>query len=254
MVVDNLKVKIFETRQELGRKMAAEVADEMRELLNKKDEIRMVFAAAPSQNEFLASLVNEPGIDWRKVTAFHMDEYLGLPEDSKERFSYFLKEKIFSKLPFKAVHYLQPTDDSPQEECERYSKIYMDRPIDIICMGIGENGHIAFNDPPVADFNDEQYFKIVQLDETCRLQQVFDKCFDTLDQVPQKAITLTIPGFMGAGSLFCGVPGHRKAEAIKRALNDSISPSCPATILRRHPKAVLYLDQESAALVFKEKV
>lgn len=241
---EQLKVQAFATRQQMGEAAAADVANHMKQLLSEQDSIRMVFAAAPSQNEFLHALVHTEGIDWSRVTAFHMDEYIGLPADAPQRFSQFLQERLFQLVRPGQVHLID-CSSTVDEECERYSKLITEAPIDIICLGIGENGHIAFNDPPVADFNDSFVIKPVELDLPCRQQQVNDGCFPAVDAVPTHALTLTIPTMMAGKRLFCMVPGPTKREAVTRTLHDEISTACPATILRIHSNCTLYVDADS---------
>ena len=175
-----------------------------------------------------------------------MDEYLGLERGDKRLFQEFLKDRIFSRLSFKNVHYLKPDKDNPADECKRYSGLLREKPVDMIAMGIGENGHIAFNDPPVANFNDPHIVKVVELDEKCRNQQVNDGAFKNINEVPLSALSLTVPALMSGKALFCMVPGQLKAEAVKQALTGPVETACPASILRTHPNATLYLDRESA--------
>jgi len=241
---DQLRVKAFDSRQQMGEAAAADVANHMKQLLSQQDNIRMVFAAAPSQNEFLHALVNTEGIDWSRVTAFHMDEYIGLSADAPQRFSQFLQERLFQLVRPGQVHLID-CSSTVEEECKRYSGLISEAPIDIICLGIGENGHIAFNDPPVADFADPFVIKAVELDMPCRQQQVNDGCFPSVDAVPTHALTLTIPTMMSGKQLFCMVPGPTKREAVTRTLQDEISTACPATILRTHPNCTLYVDADS---------
>lgn len=243
--VDKLKVKIYATRQDMGEGAAKEAAAKIKELIASKGEINIVFAAAPSQNEFLASLIADKEIDWGKINAFHMDEYVGISKDASQAFSNFLRDRIFGKVPFKSVNYIDVSAEDPEQECERYAALLKEYPADIVCMGIGENGHIAFNDPPVADFNDKKTVKVVELDHKCRQQQVNDGCFATLDDVPKYAITLTIPALMSGKYIFCIVPGKTKTEAVTNTVNGEISTACPATILRTHDNAILYVDRDS---------
>ncbi len=244
-IVDKLKVKVIETRDEMGKTAGNEIADKIRELQSKKSEINMIFAAAPSQNEVLETLVESKEIDWSKVNAFHMDEYVGLPSSAPQGFGNFLKNRIFGKLNFKSVAYINGCAENPDDECARYSELLKKHPIDIACMGIGENGHIAFNDPWVADFNDKLMVKVVALDEVCRQQQVNDGCFEKLSDVPKNALTLTIQTIISGTYLFCSVPAKTKANAVKSTVKGEISEECPATILRKHENAVLYCDADS---------
>ena len=243
---DKLTVKIYKTRDEMGRAAAAEAASAMKELLSHKDEITVIFAAAPSQNEFLSALAGDGSIDWRCINALHMDEYIGLPEGAPQSFGAFLKAAIFGKVPFKSVHYLDGAAKDTAAECERYSSLIEDLAPDAVFMGIGENGHIAFNDPHAAFFNDKKLVKEVALDGACRTQQVNDGCFPALSDVPTHALTLTIPALMRAQYHFCAVPGASKARAVFDTITGDISESCPASVLRKYDGCVLYLDADSA--------
>ena len=249
MKKDLLTVNIYKTRDEMGKAAGADIKAKILELLSKKETINMIFAAAPSQNEVLASLAADPEIPWNRVNAFHMDEYIGLSADAPQGFGNFLKAHIFGLADFKSVSYIDITASEAEKECERYANLLARNPVDIVVMGIGENGHIAFNDPPVADFNDKKLVKPVELDEICRKQQVNDGCFATLDEVPKTAITLTVPTLLAGDHLFCIVPAKTKANAVRATLCDDISEKCPATILRRHKSAVLYLDGDSSSLL-----
>lgn len=240
---DLLTCKVFSDRDSMGRYAARVIAEKMRELLEQQDEITMVFAAAPSQNDVLRYLIRED-IDWTRVTAFHMDEYVGLEEGSPKSFARYLDDAIFGKVPLKQVYYIGNGDT--EQLCKRYENLLKNRTIDIVCLGIGENGHIAFNDPDVADFSDKQMIKRVVLDEICRRQQVNDKTFDTLAEVPKYAVTLTIPTLVSAKYMFCVVPTEKKADAVYKTMTAPIDKSVPATILRRHPHAVLFTDKDSA--------
>lgn len=232
----------------MGSSAAHEAAECLRRLLGYKEEIACMFAAAPSQTEFLEALLKEPGIDWSRVNAFHMDEYCGLPKMSSGTFSGFLCDSIFHRLPFREV-YLLDGEEVPEVECSRYEELLKEHPPDVVFMGIGENGHIAFNDPPVADFTEERLVKRVELEEACRRQQVNDGCFPSLDRVPAYALTVTVPGLMNAAYHFCIVPGSRKAQAVRNTLEGPVGEACPASILRKQKGACLYLDQESAAFL-----
>ena len=246
---DKLKVKIFETREEMGNHAADDVSQTIKELLMKKDIINIIFAAAPSQNEFLSTLSSKEGIDWSRINAFHMDEYVGLKSNASQRFGQFLKERIFGKVPFNKVYYINGEADDPVLEGQRYADLLSQFPADIVCMGIGENTHIAFNDPHEADFHDPLMVKEVNLDEVSRQQQVHDGCFLSIDEVPVSAITLTVPTLLDAKNIFCMVPGNNKAQAIYHTLNDEVNEKYPSTILRNHENAVLYLDKESASML-----
>lgn len=246
--LEGLEVLIFENRTLMGIEAAKDVAACICSLLANKAELNMIFAAAPSQNDFLEALLKH-NLPWHKINAFHMDEYIGLHNDAPQGFGNFLRERIFNKVRFKSVHYLNGSAADPAAECERYADLLALYPVDIVCMGIGENGHIAFNDPPVANFNDPLLVKKVELDAICRQQQVNDSCFLTLEDVPKEALTLTIPALMKAKFVFSIVPGNTKSVAVKNTLYGPINESCPASILRKHKNARLYLDQQSSNLL-----
>jgi glucosamine-6-phosphate deaminase len=246
---DKLCVHICSTRRDMGLLAAGDVAKTIRTLLSEQPELNMIFAAAPSQNEFLEALRMEKDIDWSRINAFHMDEYVGLKADAPQRFGNYLKEKIFDSVPFRSVNYLDGNHPDPERECERYTALLQRYPTDIVCMGIGENGHIAFNDPHTARFNDFAWVKKVDLDQVCRMQQVNDGCFDSIGLVPEYALTLSVPVLMRGKYLFCMVPSRTKAWAVYHALNDPVSENIPATCLRMHENAVLYTDADGASML-----
>lgn len=250
-IKDQLLIKVFDNRLEMGGNAAKDVSKCIQSLLESKDCINMIFAAAPSQNDFLETLIKEPGIDWKRVNAFHMDEYIGLEEGATQSFGTFLKERIFEKVPFKSVNYINGQAINEADECLRYASLLDQYPVDIVCLGIGENGHIAFNDPHVAHFDDGEKVKVVSLDDKCRMQQVHDGCFSALEKVPVSAFTLTVPALIAAKHMFCIVPSKTKEVAVFNTINGPISESCPASILRRKENAVLYLDTDSSALLNK---
>lgn len=242
--IDNLNVEVYSNRQDMGDAAGKAIAQKMRELLAVKTKIRMVFAAAPSQNETLAVLSREEGIDWERVEVFHMDEYIGLPAKAPQLFSSYLKTHLFDIVKPESLYLIDSTH-SASEECIRYGKLLSAYPVDIVCLGIGENGHIAFNDPPVADFEDKEIIKPVMLDEICRNQQVHDGCFASLQEVPQQALTLTVPTLFSGQFLFCMVPGKTKNKAVQALLHGPITTACPSSILRRHQNCILYVDKDS---------
>lgn len=242
---DKLRVKIYSTRQAMGQGAAREAVAYVKELLAVQPEVNIIFAAAPSQNEFLAA-VAASDLDWSRINAFHMDEYIGLKEDAPQGFGNFLRRAIFDKVPFRSVSYLNGQIE-PARACAEYAQKLADKPVDVVFMGIGENGHIAFNDPHVADFNDPEVVKIVDLDEKCRQQQVNDGCFATIEDVPTHAMTLTIPALCRAKRLFCVVPAATKAWAVNETINGEVSEHCPASVMRRHENATLYVDSDSAS-------
>lgn len=240
------QVRIFADRQQLGQAAAAAIAADLRQVLASQATARLVFAAAPSQTQMLQALALEAGIDWQRVTAFHMDEYLGLPETAPQRFGNWLKENFFRHVPIGTVHLIS-TDGDPHDRASRYARMLAEAPVDLVCLGIGVNGHLAFNDPHVADLADPEAVKVVELEHTSRQQQVDDGCFDRLDDVPDEAITLTIPRLLSAERLHCVVPGASKSTAVRRSLQEPVSPDCPATALRLHGACTLYLDREAAS-------
>lgn len=242
---ENLNVKIFATKDEMGKVAATTVAQKLNAAIAEKGFANLILATGASQFQFLEHL-QQQAIDWKKITVFHLDEYKGMPVTHPASFRKYLKERILEKVQPKQVHYL--AGDAPDAEAEvlRYENLLKDHPVDIACIGIGENGHIAFNDPPVADFNDPKLVKVVELDEACRKQQLGEGWFPTFDDVPTHALSLTIPAILGCKAISCVVPDERKAEAVYNTLNAKISTVCPATILRTHPDCVLYLDEGSA--------
>lgn len=245
-----INLMVFDSRKKMGRTAGADAEAKIAELLKSQDTVRVIFAAAPSQNEVLEYLANSTRIDWNRVVAFHMDEYIGLCPEAPQAFSKFLRNRLFDKIKGKAIHLINGSNN-PEAECSRYSDLLKEAPIDVICMGIGENGHIAFNDPPVADFEDTALMKQVELDDICRQQQVNDGCFETLEQVPTHALTLTVPMLMSGTYLFCTIPGDTKKDAVYHTITDEISTKCPATILQKHENCRMYTDVDSAARLKK---
>lgn len=246
-----MRVRVHDTRESMGKEAAIECAKCINSLLEKKSEINMIFAAAPSQNEFLANLIKQD-VDFSRINAFHMDEYIGLPYGAAQTFGKYLFDHIFSHVNFKSVNYIDSTATNIENECIRYAELIKNNRPDIVCMGIGENGHIAFNDPgtKMADFVDPFTVKKVELDDVCRQQQVNDGCFESIDLVPKYSITLTIPTLIKTDYIFCMVPAKSKAEAVYKTVKNSITVECPSTILRKHANANMYLDADSASLVY----
>lgn len=245
---DQLEIKIFDTRAEMGLIASREAAEYIQKELKTKNELSIVFASAPSQNDFLSSLV-EQDIEWNRINAFHMDEFIGLPEDAPQGFGNFLNSKIFNKIHLKSINYLFDKNEDPITICKKYSNLLDHYSIDIVFMGIGENAHIAFNDPHVALFNDPEKVKVVSLDLICRKQQVNDGFFASIDVVPSHAITFTIPVLVSAKRIFCIVPALSKAKAVKAVVFGKITEKCPASILRTHKYATLYCDKDSAKYI-----
>lgn len=243
---EKLNVKVFENRAELGAAAADIFAAKLKELLKTKEYVNVIFASAPSQNEFLAEL-NKKDVEWNRINAFHMDEYVGLDKDAPQGFGNFLKDRLFQNVKCREVHYLNGNADDIQEECTRYAALLTKYPTDIVILGIGENTHLAFNDPHVADFNDPLIVKVVDLDQDCRVQQVNDGCFANIGEVPTHALTITMPALFKSTFAYAIVPGKFKANAIEHTINSDISELYPSTILRRHDNATLFIDEDSAS-------
>lgn len=249
---DRLRFGVFPSRQAMGEAAAKHVLDLMTRTLKTKERVRVVFGCAPSQDEFLAELVSQSlkwGFAWGAVEVFHMDEYVGLPASDERSFRHYLNEHLLKFVGPAVFHPLEGDADDLSAMIKTYDAALAEAPIDIICMGIGENGHVAFNDPPVADFNDPALVKSVPLDPVCRQQQVNDGCFDSLDDVPVEAVTITVPNFIRAKHLSCVVPNVRKADAVRRTIEDPVGTECPSTLLREHPNAVMFLDPDSASML-----
>jgi len=245
---DNLKITIYDTRAQLGADAAEQISAKINELLASQELVSIIFASAPSQNEFLAELATKP-IDWSRIVAFHMDEYIGLDKEAPQGFGVFLRDRLFTKVPIGQVHYMDGEVEDPEEECKRYTALLEKYPPDIVCLGIGENTHLAFNNPHVADFDDPLVVKVVDLDHDCRAQQINDGCFARLDEVPTHAITITIPALFKVPFAYAIVPSILKADAIFHTVNSEVSERYPSTILRRHPHAILFVDKDSASRI-----
>lgn len=248
-MVDALSVKVFNSRADLAEFAAHEVHTYLRDRLAANGRAAAILATGNSQIDFLQRLVSRPGIDWSKVTLFHMDEYLGISATHKASFRRYMKERVESLVKPGAFHFLEGDTALPLKECERYTNLLKAQEIDLCCMGIGENGHIAFNDPPVADFRDTHLVKLVKLDDECKMQQVREGHFPSLEAVNPYAFTLTIPALLSARKIVCISPETRKAKAVKAALHGGISTACPASALRTQSQAMLLLDNDSAALL-----
>ncbi len=232
----------------MGRSAANFVTKILNQAIQERGYASLILGTGASQYPLLDVLLKNE-IDWTKITLFHLDEYIGLSDQHPASFRKFLKERIADKVNPKKVFYLQGDADDIEFEIKRYEKLLKDNPVDVACIGIGENGHIAFNDPAVADFNDPLYLKVVEMDEACRKQQVGEGWFPTINHVPQMAVTLTITAIMDCKWLCCTVPDERKSEAVFNTLSGEISTSCPASILRKHDNAVLFLDSFAAKRV-----
>ena len=247
-IKDKLTVKIFDSRKLMGEAVATAVSKKINELLSEQPFVNIIFGAAPSQNDFFEALLTK-NIDWSRLNAFHMDEYVNLAADAPQGFGNFLRERLFDLAPFHTINYIDGNVADYEAECLRYSALLKEFETDIVCLGVGENSHLAFNDPHVADENDPYLVKRVDLDEACRTQQVNDGCFNTLDEVPTHALTLTLPALLKAPYAFCTVPAEKKAKAIFHTLNEEISDNFPSTLLRKHQNAILFLDHQSSALI-----
>lgn len=247
---DQLPVHVFSDRTQMGRAAAEAVIASLREQLTRQENVRIVFAAAPSQDDFLAALSKQT-LDWSRVVGFQMDEYLGLPVDHPQRFANYLREHFYDRVPIRTVHTMQTGADDLEAEIMRYTALMTEAPMDFVCLGIGENGHLAFNDPPVADFEDPVPLKVVELDAVCRQQQVSDGCFARLADVPERALTMTMPALMAGHQLSVVVPGTQKARAVHEALLGSVTTACPASILRRHSRASLFVDKDAFYLTMQ---
>lgn len=247
--VESLSVRVYENASELSRDVAKRVHDNLEATLNRQGEARAILATGNSQLQFLEELDRMNGIDWSQITLFHMDEYLGLSADHPACFRRYMHDRVEQKLKPGRFHYLGGDALEPIQECDRYSSLLREKPIDLCCLGVGDNGHLAFNDPPVANFKDPHFVKIVKLDEICKTQQVNQGHFPTIDAVPPYALTLTIPALCFARTMICLCPGKHKAKPVKEALHGPVSSTCPASVLRTQPRAELYLDLDSASLL-----
>ena len=247
---DQLRVEQYATRKEMGDAAAKTAIEAVVRAQGEKDQICILFAAAPSQNEFLTTLTESDQIDWSKITALQLDEYMGFDPEAPQGFARFLYDRVFSKVPIGNCQMFRCDCPDIEEERLRYTRLFADYPPDIAFIGIGENTHIAFNDPDKCSFGDPEMVRTVELAPESREQQVNDGCFKTLADVPEIALTLTVPAIMAAKQIFCMVPASSKAKAIYETLNTPhIGEHCPASILRTHPNATLYLDNDSASLL-----
>jgi glucosamine-6-phosphate deaminase len=248
---DKLKVEIFEEKQSMGRKSSDFVCKELNKAIQEKGSANLILGTGASQYPLHEALLKED-LDWTRINLFHLDEYIGLSEQSPASFRRFLRERIAEKVNPRNVYYINGEADNIYAEIRRYEKLLKENPVDVACIGIGENGHIAFNDPAVADFNDPEYLKVVEMDDTCRNQQVGEGWFPTIDHVPEKAVTLTITAIMDCKTLCCTVPDERKSDAVFKTLSGGITTACPASILREHGNAVLFLDSFAAAKIINQ--
>ena len=245
--IDRLKVHVYEDKHALGEAAAKAAELHINQAIERKGEAVVILATGASQFEFLEALCKKQ-IDWSKVTAFHLDEYVGMSVEHPASFRRYLLDRIINKVRIGKYYLLQGDADDVEEECQRVHKLLNENEVDVAFVGIGENGHLAFNDPP-ASFDDKVNYKVVDLDEHCRRQQLGEGWFSSLDEVPTQAISMTIPAIMKSKAIICSVPDRRKAQAVKNTLTGEITPDVPASILRQHSNCTLFLDQESASLI-----
>lgn len=252
--VDALTVRLYDRADELTADVAEITQCYLQNLLMQQDTATVILATGNSQIEFLTNLVNLGGIDWSRIVFFHLDEYLGIDANHPASFRRYLRERVEKKVNPTAFHYIEGDTLQPLAECDRYTKLLLSQPIDLCCLGLGGNGHLAFNEPSVADFQDTHYIKLVKLELSTRQQQVNQGYFADLSGVPQYAFTLTIPAICLAKQILCLAPGKHKATAVQQMLEMTISPEIPASILRERSQATLFLDIDSASLLSKSKV
>jgi glucosamine-6-phosphate deaminase len=241
-----MQIEIYNTAQELGIAAANHATQLLRKTIDANGTANIILATGTSQFEILDQLISED-IDWSKVTMFHLDEYIGLPVTHPASFRKYLQERFISKVRLKEVYLINGETD-PQHECERLNELILQYPVDVALTGIGENGHLAFNDPP-ADFETDQPYIVVELDNACRQQQMNEGWFNSLDDVPRKAISMSIRQIMRSKNIVCSVPGKRKATAVKNCLEHAVTNLCPASILQSHHNCIVYLDKDSASLL-----
>jgi glucosamine-6-phosphate deaminase len=247
--VDDLSVRVYGTLDDLASDAAVEVNALLRDAIRARGSAAVILATGNSQIQFLKKLVALEGVDWSRVILFHMDEYLGISRGHKASFRRYLRERVETLVQPKAFHYIDGEADLPLDECARYAGLLAAQKIDLCCLGVGENGHLAFNDPPVARFEEKHLIKLVKLDDECKMQQVREGHFPSLEAVPPFAYTLTIPALCSASRMICIAPEKRKAQPIKAALHEPISTQCPASILRKQKHCTLLLDHDSASLL-----
>lgn len=240
---------VFKSQEELGDFAARDVSSYLSKLIAAQGSAAVILATGNSQITFLKKLVALEEVDWSKVTLFHMDEYLGIDATHKASFRKYLRERVETLVHPRAFHFIEGDASLPVDELERYEGWLRAQPIDLCCLGVGENGHLAFNDPPVANFEDRKFIKLVKLDDDCKMQQVREGHFPSLEAVPPYAFTLTIPALCSAKKMVCISPEKRKAAPIKAALQGPISTACPASFLRKQGHGMLLLDEDSAALL-----
>lgn len=244
-----MRIRIFDDDRALARAAADDAIEAIAHAIGANGVANVMLATGNSQFAFLEELVTRPHVEWGSVVAFHMDEYAGLAPTHPASFQRYMRERVAARVPLREFHYLDGDAPDATAEAKRYAALLHEHPLDLCCLGIGENGHLAFNDPPVADFADPLDVKVVELDSACRAQQVGEGHFPSIEAVPTHAITVTIPALLRATRVLAVVPEARKARPVAAALEGPISTECPASVLRRQPHANLYLDRESASLL-----
>lgn len=248
-----MKIKVLKTKYDMGKAAAEEAARILVDAIREKGEATFIAATGASQFEFLENLTDISSIDWSKTTMFHLDEYVGLPETHPASFRKYLKERFINKVHPGNVHLINGDAKDPELECERLNKIIKQKKIDVAFVGIGENGHLAFNDPP-ADFDTKKPYLVVELNDACRKQQLGEGWFKSLDEIPRQAISMSIKQIMKSKNIICTVPDSRKAQAVKDCLEGDITPDNPASILRNHESVFLFLDKDSTKLLKKFRI
>jgi glucosamine-6-phosphate deaminase len=243
-----LEIEVFKTKEECGTAAANRGAEILKKAIGDNGQANFIVATGASQFDFMKALTEKEGIDWRSTTMYHLDEYIGIDAEHPASFRRYLKERLVDVVHPGTVHFVQGEADDPAAECLRVNNIIVQDKIDVAFIGIGENGHLAFNDPP-ADFDTEVPYLIVELDKACRQQQFGEGWFESLEEVPNTAISMSIQQIMKAETIICTVPDKRKAMAVKKCFEGEISPMYPASILRKHPKAFVYLDDDAASLL-----
>jgi len=246
---DKLAVRVYSSQAGLSTEVAQIVRDHLATTIARQGSAAAIMATGNSQIQFLDRLVALGGVDWSRVTLFHMDEYLGISGEHPASFRRYMRERVQSRVTPGQFHFLDGDVALPLDECARYTALLQAQPLDLCCLGVGENGHLAFNDPPVARFDDAHFVKLVKLDDACKWQQVNEGHFPSLDAVPPYAFTLTIPALLSASKVICIAPEKRKAKPVKALLEGPVSTECPASILRRQAHATLFLDVDSASLL-----
>ncbi len=245
--IDRLKVEVHPDRESAGRAAAQAAAEYLHGMASAQDAIGVIFATGASQLDMLRALVSARDIPWNKIDGFHMDEYVGIDENHPASFRRYLRENLTSRVHMREFFEMNGSSPDPDAVCREYAERLRAASPQLCLLGIGENGHLAFNDPAEADFHDPADVKIVTLDSTCRQQQTAEGWFGSIEEVPAQAITITIPALFRVPTLILTVPGKRKAQIVRRALKEPISTHCPATVLRTHPDATVYLEPDSAA-------